>query len=250
MSSLCAEGASSKAITRQALPDANAAAARSFLVDQHAFPAGLVAAFLAHVTRFPVRYVLCDDSTSMRSDDGRILTALHGVGGNSMRLVEGITRWAELRDMLLFHAHLASIVGAETEFRLLNGAAPISVGASAAEDAANISILTALLEQPPGGGTPLCLHINEVVARVAALAPMLRAEGKKAALVIATDGEPSDGDVADALRPLQNLPVYVLVRLCSAPQSVVTHWRGLADRLELHLDVIEDPVTEAAAVRC
>jgi hypothetical protein len=167
-----------------------------------------------------------------------------------MKLVEGVTRWAELRDTLRFHAHLASAAGAETEFRLLNGAAPIRVGASAAEDGVNLPILTALLEQPPEGGTPLCHHLREVTARLTALAPTLRAEGRKAVVVIMTDGEPSDGDVADALRPLQSLPVYVLVRLCSAPESVSAMWRGLATRLELHMDVVEDPVAEASTVRC
>jgi len=39
-------------------------------------------------------------------------------------------------------------------------------------------------------------------------------------LVIATDGEASDGDVAAALRPLQQLPVSVTVRLCTDDEAV------------------------------
>ena len=48
-----------------------------------------------------------------------------------------------------------------------------------------------------------------------AIEPQLRAAGQQAALVIATDGESSDGDVVAALRPLASLPVFVSVRLCT-----------------------------------
>jgi len=38
----------------------------------------------------------------------------------------------------------------------------------------------------------------------------LRATGRKACVVIATDGESTDGNLVDAMRPLQNLPVWVV----------------------------------------
>jgi hypothetical protein len=49
----------------------------------------------------------------------------------------------------------------------------------------------------------------------------LREYGQKATVVIATDGEATDGDVSDAMRPLQNLPVWVVIRLCTNEQAVV-----------------------------
>ena len=49
----------------------------------------------------------------------------------------------------------------------------------------------------------------------------LREYGQKATVVIATDGEATDGDVSDAMRPLQNLPVWVVIRLCTNEQVVV-----------------------------
>ena len=42
----------------------------------------------------------------------------------------------------------------------------------------------------PDGGTPLCRHIQEVIAKVTPMAAQLRANGQKVALIIATDGEP------------------------------------------------------------
>jgi hypothetical protein len=38
----------------------------------------------------------------------------------------------------------------------------------------------------------------------------LRSTGRRACVVIATDGESTDGDLADAMRPLQHLPVWVV----------------------------------------
>ena len=45
-------------------------------------------------------------------------------------------------------------------------------------------------EANPDGGTPLCRHIQEVIAKVTPMAAQLRANGQKVALIIATDGEP------------------------------------------------------------
>jgi hypothetical protein len=46
---------------------------------------------------------------------------------------------------------------------------------------------------------------------IIAIAPQLKAAGKKASLIICTDGEASDGDIALAMRPLHNLPVWVRI---------------------------------------
>lgn len=48
-----------------------------------------------------------------------------------------------------------------------------------------------LLDGSPNGGTPLCFHINEVVRDIT-----FQAEAR---VVIATDGEASDGNVAEAV---------------------------------------------------
>ena len=41
------------------------------------------------------------------------------------------------------------------------------------------------------------------------------------AQVIASDGEATDGDIAAALRPLRDLPAWVVVRLCTDDDRVV-----------------------------
>ena len=100
----------------------------------------------------------------------------------------------------------------------------------------------------PGGTTPLCRHIREITANIKSMEPQLRANGHKAVLVIATDGEASDGDVAAALAPLKHLPVWVVLRLCTGEDKVVNYWNNIDKQLELQMDILDDLVSEAKEV--
>jgi hypothetical protein len=104
------------------------------------------------------------------------------------------------------------------------------------------------LDGSPGGGTPLCYHVNQVAQQIAAIAPELKAAGKKASLIICSDGEASDGDITDALRPLNNLPVWVVIRLCTNEEPVVSYWSNIDSQLELNMDVLDDPLGEGQEV--
>ena len=96
----------------------------------------------------------------------------------------------------------------------------------------------------------------------------LRKNGQKATIVIATDGQSSDGDIAtvsltsdtfykhfsktfhnsQAMRPLQSLPVWVVIRLCTDNDSVVDYWNNIDGQLELDMDVLDDFASEAKEV--
>lgn len=65
-----------------------------------------------------------------------------------------------------------------------------------------------VMEDSPAGPTPLCTQINAVVESILSIADVLKANGQKATVMIATDGESSDGNVADALRPLTNVRFF------------------------------------------
>lgn len=71
-------------------------------------------------------------------------------------------------------------------------------------------------------GTPLCRHIREVIQEIKLIEPTLRANGQKACIIIATDGESSDGNIAEAMKPLEQLPVWVVIRLCTSDDKVTT----------------------------
>ena len=103
-------------------------------------------------------------------------------------------------------------------------------------------------ETSPGGRTPLCMHIKDVIQKIKIIAPELNSRGQKACLMIATDGEATDGDIMEAMAPLQDLPVYVVIRLCTDDAKVLGYWNEIDKNLELQLDVLDDLSGEAKEV--
>lgn len=215
----------------------NEAAARSFLTRNN-WPSGLQQTFIDSVTRCPMRYMIVDDSGSMATEDGNRRI--------SNKMVK-CSRWSELVDAMLFHAELARDGNLATEFRLLNKSAPLVVSGTQA-GRANYEKFKGYLKDSPSGGTPLCRHISEIVRQIQGMEGMLRENGHKAVLVIATDGESSDGDIAAAMRPLQTLPVWVVVRLCTDDEKIVNYWNGIDSELEVEMDVLDDFSSEAEEV--
>lgn len=156
------------------------------------------------------------------------------------------SRWSELTESLRFHAGLAEAASAPTEFRLLNGAPPVVIGVG--DGGLGYRKVLSMLEVSPGGGTPLCKHITEVIQQISALEPQLRANGQRAVIILCTDGESSDGDVVRAMVPLQNLPVWVVVRLCTDDERVCHYWNNIDKQLEVEMDVLDDFQSEAVEV--
>jgi hypothetical protein len=188
--------------------------------------------------------MICDDSGSMNTNDGHRLMGT----GPSTRLVE-CSRWTELTDSLSFHAKVSHSACARTEFRLLNGCHPVLLGDGVTPQATqSLDIFLSLMDTSPEGGTPLCAHVTAVVAAIQPIAPHLRATNQRAVLVIFTDGESTDGNLADAMRPLAHLPVLVVVRLCTDDQRTVEYWNNIDAQLELSIDVLDDLVGESQEV--
>lgn len=158
------------------------------------------------------------------------------------------TRWGELTDAIRFHAGLVHAAEVPCEFRLLNDHPPVTIGVGGDGGDAAYEQFLGILDRSPTGGTPLCHHIREVTKEIGALATSLRANGHKAVVIIATDGESSDGDLAQAMAPLQNLPVWVVVRLCTDEDKVVNYWNSIDSQLELDMDVLDDLKGESLEV--
>lgn len=209
---------------------------------KHNWPSSLQNVFIKGCQRFPVRYFIVDDSGSMAKNDGHRRIE----NGNANKLVP-CSRWAEVTDALRFHAGLAEAVGIPTEFRLLNGAPPMIVG-EGTDDGAAYKQLNEILDRSPGGATPLCRHVSEVIDRLKAVEDRLRANAQKAVIIIMTDGDASDGNMAEAMALLENLPVWVVVRLCTDEEDIGTYWNSIDQQLELEIDVLDDLVGEAKEV--
>jgi hypothetical protein len=197
--------------------------ARAYLTSKDWSP-GLVNFLMGHMKVIPYRFFILDDSGSMAANDGKRIV---GSGANT-KIVRS-SRWTEMHEMARFHAGLSRALNCPTEFRFLNNAYPIQIGGPS--DASNYDVLMALFDGSPGGTTPLCRHIREITEKIRQMEPMLRSSGQRAAVIIITDGESSDGDVAAALRPLQNLPVWVVIRLCTDEDNVVDYWNNIDNQL-------------------
>eukprot|EP00607_Mallomonas_marina_P009047 CAMPEP_0182417848 /NCGR_PEP_ID=MMETSP1167-20130531/2287_1 /TAXON_ID=2988 /ORGANISM="Mallomonas Sp, Strain CCMP3275" /LENGTH=350 /DNA_ID=CAMNT_0024591657 /DNA_START=200 /DNA_END=1249 /DNA_ORIENTATION=- len=223
------------------LPDINEEGARNYLTAQ-SWPNGLQDQFLRSCRKIPIRFVIVDDSGSMSAGDGRRL-----VSEGSKKGFVNCSRWSELTESLRFHVLLAEEARAPTEFRLLNGGAPVMVGFGNDHGEGRNRAMS-LLDSSPGGCTPLCAHIHAIVEQIKELAPQLHANDQKAVLVIASDGEASDGDIAHAMKPLQYLPVWVVVRLCTNEEKICTYWSEVDKQLEVDMDVLDDYESEAVEI--
>ena len=187
--------------------------------------------------------MIIDDSGSMSASDGNKILG----SGSTSKLVP-CSRWSELSTSMLFHAQLSEAADVKTEFRLLNMAAPIMLGLGPENDGVHLNQLEGYFNNSPGGRTPLCRHIKEVTEEIRAMEGTLRSNGQKAVIVIATDGESSDGDLITAMKPLQHLPVWVVIRLCTDEDAVVNYWNDIDGQLELDIDVLDDFCAEATEV--
>mmetsp|Transcript_26198 Transcript_26198/g.84792 ORF Transcript_26198/g.84792 Transcript_26198/m.84792 type:complete len:393 (-) Transcript_26198:566-1744(-) len=210
-------------------------------------PEGILEEFRKSASAFAVRYFIIDNSGSMQLTDGHRIVPSTKTGKPTM---VASSRWDELCDSLAFHSAVAAHLYAPTEFRLLNEPAgvPAVVPVGFGDPDRELRQMKALTSTSPLGRTPLCQRIREVIAAVRQREHELRSLGKRALVLIASDGEPSDGDVAEALRPLASLPVFVVLRLCTEEDRVVEFWNQVDADLELDLEVLDDPVSEAREV--
>eukprot|EP00567_Pseudictyota_dubia_P001872 CAMPEP_0197464544 /NCGR_PEP_ID=MMETSP1175-20131217/64074_1 /TAXON_ID=1003142 /ORGANISM="Triceratium dubium, Strain CCMP147" /LENGTH=435 /DNA_ID=CAMNT_0043000525 /DNA_START=110 /DNA_END=1417 /DNA_ORIENTATION=- len=200
------------------------------------FTDGLAKALFANSDVFPVRFWVIDNSGSMNKPDGHriIETTKH----NNVKIVS-CTRWEELREGVNYHAQLSALLGAPTIFRLLNnpgarvGQQEFSVAGSGEKGSAQRDYHAArsiMTKTSPSGLTPLNDHILYIHERIRAMAPALERDGKKAVIVLASDGLPTDelgysseyasNQFIQSMRLLEGLPVWIVIRLCTDEEEV------------------------------
>lgn len=227
---------------------------------------------------FPIRYWIIDNSYSMTQRDGHLI--LQNSSEDVVRTI-ACSRYDEIKECVNFHAELSSLISAPTEFRLLNDPKVIPqsfvVGQTDLnnyndfksmennEEKENImpcvthqEVRRMINRTEPKGLTPLVTHINELRSKISNVAPKLRQNGQKAVIVIATDGLPTETNVdgheknkelfVKAMRSLEGLPIWIVIRLCTDDEHVVNFYNDLDEQLELSLEVLDDFESEALEV--
>jgi len=179
-----------------------------------------------------------------------------------------LLRWEELKACIDYHIQMAALLEAPTIFRFLNdpGAAVGMQQFSIAENSTTTADImkdtqiarATMRKAQPGGVTPLTSHILEIQQAVMDMSPDLVQNGQRVAIIIATDGLPTDerGIMSDSsrqefinsLRLLEGLPVWVVIRLCTDEDDVVDFYNELDEQLELSMEVLDDFVGEAEEV--
>lgn len=184
----------------------------------------------------------------MATADGSKLVTTHGGKDQPVKC----SRWSELGDSLTFHADAAAHLLAPTEFRFINApgnGAPQYYEAGAGNGIErDVATMAQMVRSEPTSRTPLNQQIREVARRVEAMVPALRRDGQRVAVIIASDGEATDGDVRGSLNELIGLPVWVVVRLCTSDDRLLDYWNGVDQDLELDMDVLDDLNAEAIEI--
>jgi len=230
---------------------------------EQGFTRGLAEALHRNNIAFSLRIWIVDNSGSMAERDGQRLVA-SSTRRRSLTQ-QSCSRWRELQDTVEYHVQMAALLQAPTQFRLLNdpgrlsGPQYLQVGESIDrmdEDLART--LSTIHNTSPGGVTPLIGHLQAIRKQIQELEPSLRQTGAKVVIVLATDGIPTDErghtsgqlqrDFAQALRDLQDLPVWIVVRLCTNDDQVVHFWNRIDKDLELSHEVLDDFCAEGKEI--
>ena len=238
------------------------------LIAELDYPSGLAKRLVnCAQTQFVKHYWLVDNSGSMLTTDcfRMVQKDLLDVGAsnlkNSKKLYDTVkcSRWNELEDAILSHIKLASILEVPTTFRLLRGPMGMQEFSINLEPGDVESAESTIRQSKPDGVTLLSDHIHEICNHIEQDKHLLLEKGQKAVVVIATDAMPSDqyGDSSDeakatffnALRKLQLLPVWIVIRLCTNERKAMQYYRKLDKKLEIPIECVSDYITESKEIR-
>jgi len=225
------------------------------------YTTGLIKSITRSNMTFPLRIWVVDNSGSMMAGDGHRI--VHTENTSDVRFVS-CSRWAEIQETVIYHAQIAALLEAPTVFRLLNDPIVRPQQFSVAERGGDFVVedlntaLNTIKNVEPSGVTPLSTHVLEIRENVMAMKDDLSKSGQKVVIVLATDGLPSDSrgvssshtqmEFQNALRSLEGLPIWIVIRLCTDEDQVVEFYNNLDSELELSLEVIDDFTGEAEEI--
>ena len=136
-------------------------------------------------------------------------------------------------------ACLADAAQTPLEVRFLNKSNPVKIG-ELDDKGVNLARLRSQLLVEPSGLTPICKQIGDVIEAVKFMENEIISTGKIVILIIMTDGESTDGDVAEMLKPMEGLPLQIIVRICTDESDVSEYWDDISAKLDIDVRVLDD----------
>ena len=210
------------------------------------WPAGLSKAIIQSRSKTAFRFVILDNSKSMCKRDGHVIV----YDRKGVPRVEESTRWDEVVASTRVIANLADLASLPTEIRLLNRSEPVVIGASSSSSSSSSGLVRVLnnLNHEPSGTTPMCKQLLDVIEQLQCMEYELKASGKVAQLIIMTDCETTDGNLVDVLKPLEGMPLQIIIRMCTDERSVTEYWHNINAQLDLDIYVLDHCDVEAVEV--
>lgn len=210
-------------------------------------PPGLQDEVLKSTAEFAKRYWIIDNSGSMVSGDGNAFVESESPTHSGM---VGCSRWQELIQSLKWAGNLAIDMQSPLQIFPLNPVHGcnqcVSLGNGRPQE--ERQQLSSLCSSSPSGRTPICAQIRAVVRCIKSQEQALRHNGQQVVVTIATDGLSTDGEVEEALAPLEHLPVWCVIKLCTDEEQVVNFWNNIDAQLEIDMEVLDDLEEEAKEV--
>jgi len=213
------------------------------------YPSGMARALHAQKQFFPVSFWILDNGSAMLVADAHLLRGQY-------QDVQGATRWEELRDCVAYHADLSARFGFPTRYALLNQPSSstnmtlpqyFSIHQSAGNLAHEQQVLRQVMTTAvPAGPTPLTAQLRILREHLVSLAPQLRARNQRAPIVICTQGlpttsndnQPAVPEFIQTLQSLEQLPVSIVLRICSDDEKAFEFYNGLDAHIQLPMDVL------------
>lgn len=202
-------------------------------LNKHDWPETLQVLFLEKLKITPIRYIIIDDSGSMGVEDGEIFSF------NTMKTII-VPRYQELKNSLLFFQDVINSGNIKTVIKPLNKNYFNGDGINNLDH-----IIT------PCGGTPLLTSINGVINEISKINHILIQNNMVVSVIIATDGEASDGSIEEmkaSISKLMKLKVHVVIRLCTNEEKIIKYWNSIDDNIEESLDILDGYYSEAKEV--
>jgi len=238
-------------------------------LERMGFSSGLARAIGNIKSSFPIRYWILDNSTQMNVRDSHRIS----LGDKGFFSIDG-TRWEELQECVGYHSQLAATLSLPMKFCLLNdpgaGVGPQYFSVGEQQQHGNISLCeglqremaivkTVMTRTNPKGPSSLSNVILQLQKHLITIADGLRQRNQTVAIVLATQGLPSDDQggcgqeqtqhFLRALRSLEGLPVCVVVRLCTDDERALEFYNNLDTQFgALSYEVLDDYFGESLEV--